>query len=50
MKAYRLQVWYGRRWKWGVNDYTLDQAEKRIEELKAHGIKARVKPIAELVS
>lgn len=46
---YRLQVWFNRHWKWGWNDYTLEQAEQRVKELKAHGIKARVKPISELL-
>ena len=45
---YRLQVWFDRHWKWGLNDYTLEQAKQRVEELKAHGIKARVRPSAEL--
>lgn len=47
---YRLQVYHGRRWVWGLNDYTLEQAQKRAEELKVYGIKARVKPLAELIS
>lgn len=46
---YRLQVWFDRHWKWGLNDYTLEQAQRRVEELKAKGIKARVKPIEELL-
>lgn len=50
MKTYRLQVWYARHWKWGLNDYTLEQAEHRVQELAAVGIKARVKPLAELVN
>ena len=45
---YRLQIYHERRWKWGIRDYTLEQAEQRIKELKAHGIRARVKPVAEL--
>ena len=47
--TYRLQVYFQRRWKWGLNDYTLEQAEQRVKELQAHGIKARIKPISELV-
>ena len=46
---YRVQVMYGRSWRWGLHDYTLDQAEQRVKELKAVGIKARVKPLAELL-
>lgn len=45
---YRLQIRFGKQWRWGVNDYSLEQAQKRVEELKAVGIKARVKPVAEL--
>ena len=46
---FRIQVRYNGRWKWGVNDYqTLEAAEKRIAELKKVGIKARIKPAAEL--
>ena len=45
---FRLQIRFGNRWKWGVKDYSLEQAHKRVEELKAVGIKARVKPVAEL--
>ena len=45
---YRLQVWFDRHWKWGLNDYTLEQAQRRVEELKAKGIKARIKPAYEL--
>ena len=46
---FRLQVWFNKNWKWGLNDYeTLEAAMKRIAELKTVGIKARVKPVAEL--
>lgn len=45
--VYRLQIYHERRWKWGINDYTLERAEERVLELKAHGIKARVKPASE---
>lgn len=46
---YRLQVWFNKHWKWGLNDYaTLEAATARVAELKAVGIKARVKPVAEL--
>ena len=48
MKTYRLQVWYARHWKWGLHDYTLEQAKRRIDELKEVGIKARIKPAYEL--
>ncbi len=48
METYRLQIWYGRRWKWGLNDYTLKQAENRLAELSNVGIKARIKPLADL--
>lgn len=46
---YRLQIWHERRWKWGWKDYSLEEAERRIEELRVAGIKARIKPFAELL-
>lgn len=46
---YRLQVWYDRHWKWGVNSYdSEEEAEKRVNELSRVGIKARIKPETEL--
>lgn len=46
---FRLQVWYNKHWKWGINDYdTLESANARIKELAKVGIKARVKPRSEL--
>ena len=47
---FRLQVWFNKYWKWGVNDYvTLEAATARLNELKAAGIKARIKPASELI-
>lgn len=46
---YRLQVWFQRHWKWGIQTYdTLEAATARVEELKKVGIKSRVKTSAEL--
>lgn len=45
---YRLQIYHDRRWKWGIKDYSLEDAQRRINELKAVGIRARVKPVSEL--
>ena len=47
---FRLQVMYDSRWRWGVRDYGTEQeAMERVEHLARCGIKARVKPIAELL-
>lgn len=46
---YRLQVWFKRRWKWSVKEYsTIEEAEARIEELRRIGVKARVRLSADL--
>lgn len=46
---FRLQVRYGRSWKWGLNVYnTLEDAQKRVEELNKVGIKSRIKKNEEL--
>lgn len=46
---FRLQVWCQRKWQWGLNTYnTMEEADKRLQELARVGIKARVKPLAEL--
>jgi len=44
---YRLQIFHERRWKWGLNDYTIERANERLAVLKEHGIKARVRPASE---
>lgn len=45
----RIQVWIEGGWAWGLNDYTLAQAQERIKQLKAVGIKARIRPLEELL-
>ena len=46
---FRLQVWFDRHWKWGLNEYnSIEEATARVQELKKVGIKARVKPVSEL--
>lgn len=45
---YRVQVWCEGRWKWGLHDYTWSEVTQRIHQLKAVGIKARIKPSSEL--
>lgn len=46
---YRLKVWAGRSWHWGRVSYeTFEAATKRVAELKAVGIKAKVAPSSEL--
>lgn len=46
---FRLQVWFNKHWKWGVNQYnTVEEAIARVQELSKVGIKARVKPASEL--
>ena len=46
---FRLQVWFDKHWKWGVRSYnSVAEAQQRVTELAAKGIKARVKPSCEL--
>ena len=46
---YKLKVWAGRSWHWGIKSYdTIEAASKRVEELKAVGIKAKIAPSSEL--
>lgn len=46
---FRLQVWFDKHWKWGICSYDSEaEALQRVSDLKAVGIKARVKPSAEL--
>mgnify|MGYP000070072070 CR=1 FL=1 len=44
---YRMQIFHERRWKWGLNDYTIERAQARLAELKKVGIKARVRPASD---
>lgn len=44
---YRMQIFHERRWKWGLNDYTIERAQARLDELKKVGIKARVRPASD---
>lgn len=46
---YRIQCKARRSWKWGLKDYTLEQAETRLNELQLAGITARIKHINELL-
>lgn len=47
---YRLQVYVSKKWVWGLNDYqTLEAANERVAQMKAVGIKARVRPLDELL-
>jgi hypothetical protein len=47
---YRLQVYVNKKWVWGLNDYeTHEAAIKRLTQMKAVGIKARVRPLADLL-
>lgn len=40
---YRLEVWYYKRWKMGVNVYnSIEEAEKRKAQMEAVGHKVRV--------
>ena len=45
---YRIQVWFDNHWKWGLHDYTWSEATQRFNQLKAVGIKARIRPSSEL--
>lgn len=47
-QLYRIQVKFGDGWRWGLHDYTYDQAVHRYNQLKAAGIKARIRPNFEL--
>jgi hypothetical protein len=46
---YRIQVWTEGRWVWGINDYSLSEAENRKARLKQVGIRSRIKPISDLL-
>lgn len=46
---YRIQCKVKGKWKWGLHDYTLENAEKRLVELWAVGIDARIKPLGGLL-
>ena len=46
--TYRVQVYVGKSWRWGLHDYTKEQAEARVNELKQVRIKARIRPSKEL--
>ena len=46
--TYRIQVWTEGDWKWGLHDYTKDQAETRAKQLSHVGIKARIRPSSDL--
>lgn len=45
---YRIQVWFDSHWKWGLHDYTEEQAIHRMNRLKSVGIKCRMRPSREL--
>ena len=46
---FRLQVWFDRHWKWGIKTYsTMEEALRRVQQLKAAGIKAKVARESEL--
>lgn len=45
----RIQIWTEGRWVWGLHDYTPAQAQERMKRLKAVGIKARIRPLSELL-
>lgn len=48
---YRLQVWFDKHWVWGINDYETEaEAQERVKKMKAVGIRARVRPLAELLA
>ena len=46
--TYRVQVWYEEHWRWGLHDYTREQAEERMKQMKSAGIKCRIRPSSEL--
>lgn len=45
----RIQIWTEGSWVWGIHDYTPSQAQERMKILKAVGIKARIRPLSELL-
>lgn len=45
---YRIQVWSKGAWRWGLSDYTKEQAEDRLKQMTDVGIKARIRPSSEL--
>lgn len=48
---YRVQVWYDKHWVWGLNDYNTEEAaQERVKKMKSVGIRARVRPLAELLA
>lgn len=48
---YRIQVYRNRKWVWGLNDYATEaEAKERLDRLTAVGIKARIRPLAELLA
>ena len=46
--TYRIQVWIGKEWRWGLHDYTRAEAEARMAELRQVRIKCRMRPSSEL--
>jgi len=42
MKTYRLIIKCGRKWKWGLHDYTFAEAIERQKELEEVGIKSAI--------
>lgn len=47
---YRVQLWFSRTWKWGMNDYTKEEAEQQVRRMETLGIKSRVRPLSDLLS
>ena len=46
---YRLQVFYKKRWIWGVVEYdSVESANARVRQLSEVNIRARVRPSSEL--
>ena len=48
MCTYRIQIWHNLGWKCGLHDYNWHEAVGRCRQLKAVGIKARIRPSSEL--
>ena len=48
VETYRIQVWHELEWRWGLHDYTYEQATERAHQLKAVGIRCRIRPSREL--
>ena len=48
-EIFRLKVKFGKKWRWGLNDYTLEQAQKRQLEMSIVGIETKIVPISELL-